>query len=87
MIKFKVGKSYKMNSLCDTDCVWSYTVVRRTAKTLWIKCEADQVTSNRISVYDNIERVYPLGKYSMCPVLTAEKEIKTNIPVALEPEN
>lgn len=74
MKKFEVGRSYSMKSICDHDCIWTYTVTSRTAQTITItdgkkvqKCRIDK----KISEYRNIETVYPLGKYSMCPSLTA----------------
>lgn len=74
MKKFEVGRSYSMKSVCDHDCIWTYTVTARTAQTITItdgknvqKCRIDK----KISEYRNTETVYPLGKYSMCPSLTA----------------
>lgn len=74
MKKFEVGRSYSMKSICDYDCIWTYTVTSRTAQTITItdgkkvqKCRIDK----KISEYRNIETVYPLVKYSMCPSLTA----------------
>ncbi len=74
MKKFEVGKTYNMTSICDHNCIWTYTVTARTAQTITItdgknvqKCRIDK----KISEYRNTETVYPLGKYSMCPSLTA----------------
>ena len=36
MKKFEIGKAYSMRSICDHDCVWTYTVTARTAKTITI---------------------------------------------------
>ena len=77
MKKFEVGKRYSMFSLCDQNCIWTYIVVARTAQTITItdgkltkKCRI----SKQASEYNNTETIFPLGIYSMCPVLTAEKE-------------
>lgn len=74
MKKFEVGRSYSAKSVCDHNCIWTYTVTARTAQTITItdgknvqKCRIDK----KISEYRNAETVYPLGKYSMCPSLTA----------------
>ncbi len=74
MKKFEVGRSYSMKSICDHNCIWTYTVTARTAQTITItdgkkvqKCRIDK----KISEYRSAETVYPLGKYSMCPSLTA----------------
>lgn len=74
MKKFEVGKEYSMRSICDHECVWTYAVTARTAKTVTItdgkqvqKCRISQ----KVSVYRGAETVYPLGQYSMAPSLTA----------------
>lgn len=74
MRKFEIGKQYNMSSACDHECVWSYTVVDRTAATITItdgdktqKCRV----SKQVSEWNDAETIYPLGKYSMCPSLRA----------------
>lgn len=74
MKKFEVGKEYSMKSICDHNCVWTYTVTARTAQTVTItdgketkKCRI----SKKISEYRGTETVLPLGNYSMCPMLSA----------------
>jgi hypothetical protein len=71
MDKFKVGKEYSCRSICDYECVWLFNVIKRTAKSIWIKDSRGDVIRKKISLYDNTEIVYPLGRYSMCPVLKA----------------
>ena len=67
-------------SICDYDCVWTYTVISRTASTLTLKNNTTGKTQrNRIagaSKYFGIETVYPLGQYSMCPSLSADRLTK-----------
>lgn len=74
MKKFEVGKQYSMRSICNHDCVWTYTVTARTAQTITItdgketkKCRISKKTSE----YRGAETVLPLGNYSMCPMLSA----------------
>lgn len=74
MRKFEVGKNYSVHSICDHNCVWTYTVTARTASTITItdgkevkKCRI----SKKISEYRGAESIYPLGNYSMCPILSA----------------
>ena len=74
MKKFEVGKTYSMTSICDHNCIWTYTVTARTAQTITItdgkksqKCRINKKSSE----YRNAETVYPLGQYSMCPSLEA----------------
>ena len=77
MKKFEVGKNYSMRSACDWDCVWTYKVVARTAQTITIESEDGKTLKCRINKYlmdiEGIEAVYPLGRYSMCPILRASK--------------
>lgn len=74
MKKFEVGKSYSVRSICNHDCIWTYTVTARTEVTITItdgkefkKCRINK----KISEYRGSESVYPLGNYSMCPILSA----------------
>lgn len=74
MKKFEIGKTYRMRSICNSECVWEYTVIARTAQTITItdgkekkKCRINK----RLSEYNNSETVLPLGNYSMCPTLRA----------------
>lgn len=67
MVQFEVGKTYRMRSLCDYNAIWEYTIVSRTAKMVTL----NNGKKFRVSVYDNAERISPLGTYSMCPILKA----------------
>ena len=74
MKKFEVGKLYSTRSICDHECIWEYVVIARTAKTITLKdTMTGEVLKRRIiqglSEWNNCECVYPLGKYSMCPIL------------------
>ena len=74
MKTFEIGNTYSMFSPCDQNCVWSYKVIDRTEKTITIT-DGKDVKKCRISrdysEYNKAETVFPLGKYSMCPILTA----------------
>lgn len=74
MRKFEVGKDYSMRSACDHECVWTYTVTARTAQTITVtdgekSCKLR--ISKKYSEYRAAETVFPLGQYSMSPMLTA----------------
>lgn len=75
MKKFEAGKSYIMTSILDHQFSKVYTVIKRTAQTVTIsdgetvsRCRIDQKGAERFGY----EFVYPYGKHSMCPILTAE---------------
>ena len=74
MTQFKIGNKYTSHSIGDYDITWTYTVTARTAKTITVT-DGKETKKLRIieklSAWDNRETVYPLGKYSMCPVLRA----------------
>lgn len=74
MRKFEVGKEYKMRSICDSNCICSYTVTARTPQTITLT-DGDKTFKLRIikktSECRGAETVYPLGQYSMCPMLSA----------------
>lgn len=62
MKKFEVGRQYSMTSICDHECIWTYTVTTRTSKTITItdgekvqKCRICQ----KVSEYRGTETVYP----------------------------
>jgi len=74
MTRFEKGRTYKVNSICNHECVWTFEVIARTEKTITVT-DGKEVKKLRIikglSEMDNRECVYPLGKYSMCPILRA----------------
>lgn len=74
MKKFEVGKEYSMRSACDHNCVWTYTVIGRTDKTVKITDGKETKTCKinaKVSEWAGTESIYPLGRYSMAPVLRA----------------
>lgn len=80
MKEFKIGHSYYMRSIGDHDCLWGYIVTARTKSTITIRQlgRLEQNTyriSKQTSIYRNAESVYPLGRHSLCPVLSADHEL------------
>lgn len=85
MKQFEIGKTYTMASPCDRNCVWTYTVTKRTAKTITISDGTETKTcrvNTQVSEDRNAETIFPLGRYSMCPALSADKE---EMPKVQEP--
>lgn len=84
--QFEVGKTYGMNSACDSECWWYYRVEKRTKSTLTLR----QIHSNgepyketitcrinkRDTEYLKAEACRPLGTYSMSPILAADRIIE-----------
>ena len=81
MRKFEVGKRYTHGWIGDSDLFTTWTVIKRTAKTVTIKEENTQLNNtktcriiDRLSQREGAECVFPFGQYSMAPTLRANKE-------------
>ncbi len=72
-VKFEVGPTYEMRSVCDYNCVWLGTLVKRTEKfvTMYVVGQGD--VRCKVNVRDGVEEIMPLGRYSMAPVMKADK--------------
>lgn len=81
--EFKVGKTYKMNSICDSECWWYYKVVSRTKATVVIvEVDADGKQrgmdkarfriSPMLTQVRKAESIKPHGTFSMSPTLSAD---------------
>lgn len=71
-IKFEVGKTYATRSICDHDCIFSFTILARTPKQVTVKVNGN-IVKRGVTVYDNIEEFSPHGKYSMSATIRAHK--------------
>lgn len=74
MKQFQINGIYKMRSPGDHNCIWSYIVKARTDSTvtLWDgKKETRCRINKKLSEMDGAEVLFPLGRYSMAPVLRA----------------
>lgn len=76
MKTFEIGKTYSTTSICNSDCVWSYTITARTASTVTAVNKYGEEKRYKIikklSEYRNAETILPEGRYSMCPTISAE---------------
>lgn len=68
---FQIGTTYTTGR--GRDYVWTFTVTARTAKFITIEDEYGKTTRVGTYVYDGIERALPLGRYSMAPVISADR--------------
>lgn len=71
--KFEIGKTYSTRSACDWETIYSFTVKSRTAKRITIEDRHGRVRTVGVQNYDGNETAKPLGTYSMCPVIRAER--------------
>ena len=70
MKRFKTGTTYSTRSICNHDCIFSFKILRRTAKSVWVKVD-DETVRRAIEIWDNKETFYPFGKYSMASIISA----------------
>jgi hypothetical protein len=68
--KLETGHTYRCRSLCDYDCIFSFTVLARTAQWVTINHNGKQMR-RKVRLVHGIEHIDPLGRYSMAPVLAA----------------
>lgn len=68
---FEAGKTYWTRSVCDSECVITITVAKRTAKFL-TTTEGKRLG---ISSWDGVEHVKPWGTYSMSPTISAADRV------------
>lgn len=76
MAKFEVGVSYATRSICNSECIFKITVVKRTEKTVTI--DKGNGKTQRCKIHNEArgaEYIYPYGVYSMCPVIDATEKI------------
>lgn len=73
-IAFQVGSTYEARSSCDWDCVWSFTILERTAKFITFE-DHGEVKKVGVRLWDGVEHASPLGRYSMAPVISADRPV------------
>lgn len=74
MNTFEVGKIYTHGWIGDSNLFTTWTVLSRTAQTVTITDGRETKTCRiikQLSEYRKAESIYPQGKYSMCPILSA----------------
>ena len=76
MKKFEIGRTYSTRSICNNECVITYTITARTATTVTATDNHGETARFRISKkhsqYRDAETFLPWGAYSMAPMISAE---------------
>ena len=76
MTQFQPGHTYYGRSLCDYECLFTAKILSRTEKTvLAIVDYKPEPKRFMVRARDNHEFIN-LGRYSMAPVISAEKELR-----------
>lgn len=69
--KFQVGRTYSTRSICDHECIFSFTILARTAKTVTTTVSGN-VVRRGVYVYEGVEQFKPYGNYSMAAIIGAD---------------
>ena len=76
--RFLIHNTYSTRSSCNHECVYTFKIIKRTEKNVWIiEAGEKEIIRRKIIMCEGIETIFPLGKYSMAPVLRANKNINT----------
>ena len=71
-VRFEVGVSYFCRSACDSNCIWHFRIIRRTASSVWVEVDGKQCRRG-VRVWSGVEKFEPFGRYSMSPVVSADR--------------
>lgn len=78
MSAFTANQEVSTNSICDSNCVFRGTIIKRTAKTVTLKMHGvngiQDMDARRCKIHldsEGNEFVYPLGRFSMAPIFRA----------------
>ena len=80
--RFQPGKIYATRSICDYDCIFSFTIESRTAKTVTTQVSGKTVRRG-VYLWDDVEQFRPFGTYSMCPIVGADDLVDTGETAAV----
>jgi hypothetical protein len=70
---FEVGNTYSARSACDSNCVYEWTVTKRTAKFITVETKYGDLARVGVKVSNGCEQALPFGDYSMSPVIFADR--------------
>ena len=72
MQKFTIGQQLSERSICDHDCIFRATVIRRTAKRVTLDLGRGEIKTVGIFIdMHGNEACYPFGRYSMAAIFSA----------------
>ncbi len=73
-IQFKIGQTYYQRSICDHNCIFQFTILDRTNKTITTEVHGKRVKRG-LSLYNEIEQFAPFGRYSMAAIIGADRPL------------
>ena len=68
--QFQVGRTYSTRSIGDHDVIYSFEILKRTAKSVTVKVY-DKVVRRGLYIHNGVECFKPFGTYSMCAIISA----------------
>jgi hypothetical protein len=71
--RFEVGRTYWTRSICDYDCIHSFEILARTAKTVTVKVHG-KIKRRGVTVSSGEECFAPFGRYSMAAIISAGRQ-------------
>jgi hypothetical protein len=71
MNTFQIGETYATRSICDHECIFSFTILGRTAKTVTVNVHGKTVRRG-LTLWNGVEQFKPFGTYSMCTIIGAD---------------
>ncbi len=89
MTKFEVGRRYYCRLVTDYDTVLVYRVVKRTERFITVeRADESEPEPKRLGVrtFEGVEVCNPWGRYSMAPVLRADREQVLVCPYCGDPD-
>jgi hypothetical protein len=72
---FEIGNTYYCRSSCDWDTIFTYTVIKRTAKFITVDNGYETRRAGVRINEDGVEVCLPDGSFSMAPVIYANREL------------
>lgn len=75
MMTFTVGQTYETRSACDHDCIFSFRIHDRSERRVIVTVNGQRV-ARQVKVIDGVETFMPFGRYSMAPVISADRPAK-----------
>ena len=73
-MKFQINHTYYDRSSYDYDTIISFKILARTEKTVTVEMHGKTVKRG-VYVYDGREQFRPYGTYSMCAIVSADREM------------
>lgn len=75
LIKFVPGRSYYQRMTGDSNLKVTLKVVSRTEKSIRIIDDNNRERTLRVSVYRDVEQVFPDGRHSFATIIGADREL------------